>query len=194
MYIPETGQAVYVVAKPSTPIKPGVNIAPSTPGQIPNPSLSPSEAAGLTLPGTTPGSSIIPRSPAPTYHSRAHTLPQGVIPNDHILGPIPFPSVLEEEPPPPPPPKEPNYRPSLRPPPLDHVPDEEELERRRRGDAQPQLIPPRDWVKFSTSVMGNTPGDANAAEDKFLIPQGAAGLLAQQEARREGLPADRRSI
>ncbi|KAH7362729.1 hypothetical protein B0T11DRAFT_328766 [Plectosphaerella cucumerina] len=56
------------------------------------------------------------------------------------------------------------------PPPDDYEPDAAELERRRRGDAQPQLLllPGEAAAKFSSNIYGSTPGGAFAVEGKVL--------------------------
>jgi hypothetical protein len=158
MFIPETGQVVYVVAKPSNLVKSAQ--PPTTPLHGAARSLSPTSLAPMS-PVPQPMPSRRPLSPAPSYYSRLQQqqgLSQALAGVDLVTGPAP-----------PPPPKD-YIRPSLRPPPPDHVPDEAELERRRRGDAQPQLISPRDLdLKFSTSVTGTMPGDTESAETKFLV-------------------------
>ncbi|KAH6686464.1 hypothetical protein F5X68DRAFT_209047 [Plectosphaerella plurivora] len=73
--------------------------------------------------------------------------------------------------PPPPPAKAAPRRPTglMDPPPDDYEPDAAELERRRRGDAQPQLLlMPGETAKFSSNIFGSTPGGAFAVEGKVL--------------------------
>lgn len=74
--------------------------------------------------------------------------------------------------PPLPPPKPVARQPTglMNPPPDDYEPDEAELERRRRGDAQPQLIllPGDTALKFSSNISGASPGGSYAVEGKVL--------------------------
>ncbi|KAK1579331.1 uncharacterized protein LY79DRAFT_564578 [Colletotrichum navitas] len=163
MYIPETGQTVYVVAKPFPEQPP----PPSPPQQQQQPARAPS------LPQSLDG--LVGGSPLRNAFQQPQELLQLEIP------PLP----------PPPPPSSPMIkrnpvswvprnapaadrdrllRPSLRPPPEDYVPSGEELERRKRGDAQPQLVMPGDVdIKFATSVSGMTPADAGVREGKYRM-------------------------
>jgi len=186
MYIPETGQAVYVVAKlssnppkraPAPPIRTSTGPRPlsSTRGRVESPvatvAVGPPSPA-LSLP-TTVATTVAPTeratSPAPTYYSRQAGLraaaPPSLLDEDLPLSGFP-PSTsaanknqrVRRKPLQPPPPEE------------DHVPDEAELERRRRGDAQPQLLSPHDMIyKFSSSVTGTTPQDTRVTMDKVLL-------------------------
>ncbi|TDZ21596.1 hypothetical protein Cob_v005457 [Colletotrichum orbiculare MAFF 240422] len=165
MYIPETGQTVYVVArafpklptlrsqrtqsfprstqsptsgKESHPLR---NEGPKSPDQLFHTHIYDDDETPPPLPDRPTGQAAIRRKPIPG-------LPPNIAPGD-----------LER-----------HMRPSMRPPPDDYEPDEAELERMRRGDAQPQLIQPGDVdLKFATSATGMTPADADSREGKFRM-------------------------
>lgn len=185
MYIPETGQTVYVVAKPVPKLRkmltkkshyPTRDQAalrrPPTPPDAPQRYLPPLE---MELPPPlperpgdrspqSPAASIIKRKPVPG-------IPRNVPPGDW----------------------ERHMRPNMRPPPEDYEPSEEELERMRRGDAQPQLIMPGDVdFKFSTSATGMTPADADAREGKYRVNMSQTWTTTAGESSRDMGGARRR--
>jgi hypothetical protein len=135
MYISETGQAVYVLPKTK---------------RLSKLKQKKKEKRSERLPPTIP-----PPPPPP------HPQPPPISRDVNTLSPQQT-RISEEDIPPPPPPKEPqrnhsfNSTPDSSP--INHVPDEAELERRRKGDAQPQLIWPDDpGMKFSATVSGTAP-------------------------------------
>ncbi|GJC87274.1 hypothetical protein ColLi_10112 [Colletotrichum liriopes] len=158
MYIPETGQTVYVVAKPFPKLPTWKSQQQSTRTQsfprsphspVNSPLRNNLQQLQLEIPPPlperpselSPAASSIKRKPVPG-------IPRYIPVGD----------------------RERLLRPSMRPPPEDYEPSEEELERRRRGDAQPQLILPGDVdIKFATSVTGMTPADASAREGKYRV-------------------------
>ncbi|KAK1964099.1 hypothetical protein LY78DRAFT_659683 [Colletotrichum sublineola] len=182
MYIPETGQTVYVVAKPF----------PELPTRKP-------QQQQLARAPSFPQSLDDPVSGSPLRNAiqqRQEELQQPEIPPPLPKRPDDFspagssssPSSIKRKPVPGVPPNLPAgdrdrfLRPSMRPPPEDYVPSGEELERRRRGDAQPQLVAPGDVdIKFATGATGMTPADAGAREGKYRVdlptgePSGSGG-------------------
>ncbi|KAK2057325.1 hypothetical protein LY76DRAFT_110686 [Colletotrichum caudatum] len=152
MYIPETGQTVYVVPKPF----------PEPPTQKPQQQQQPARPPPLHQPLDGPVGS----SPLRNAFQLQQELQQLEIP----------PSIMEREAVPGVPRNVPVgdrdrlLRPSMRPPPGDYMPSGEELERGRRGDAQPQLVMLGDAdIKFATSATGMTPADAGAREGKYRM-------------------------
>ncbi|KAJ0163750.1 hypothetical protein CTA2_2468 [Colletotrichum tanaceti] len=204
MYIPETGQTIYVVAKPF----------PKMPTWKSQQQRQPSARAGS-----------FPRSPQSPIGSISNN--RNINNNNNNSSPLHrhSPQLQLEVPPPPPLPKrwpselspsmssikrkpvrgvprniaagdrERLLRPNMRPPPEGYEPSAEELERRRRGDAQPQLIMPGDVdIKFATSATGLTPADASAREGKYRVdasqmsgmaPAGEASATGNGRGRRQ---------
>ncbi|TKW51060.1 hypothetical protein CTA1_9462 [Colletotrichum tanaceti] len=204
MYIPETGQTIYVVAKPF----------PKLPTWKSQQQRQPSARAGS-----------FPRSPQSPIGSISNN--RNINNNNNNSSPLHrhSPQLQLEVPPPPPLPKrwpselspsmssikrkpvrgvprniaagdrERLLRPNMRPPPEGYEPSAEELERRRRGDAQPQLIMPGDVdIKFATSATGLTPADASAREGKYRVdasqmsgmaPAGEASATGNGRGRRQ---------
>ncbi|KAL3292555.1 hypothetical protein RB213_014204 [Colletotrichum asianum] len=165
MYIPETGQTVYVVAKPfpKLPTWQSQNSAraPSFPR-----SPQPSSPLGATEPvAAFPDFTESPRPetsppPLPERPGHQHALPSA-IKRKPVRGLPPRTTPGD---------RDRHLRPSMRPPPDDYVPDEAELERMRRGDAQPQLILPGDVdLKFATGANGMTPAAGESREGKFRL-------------------------
>ncbi|KAK2016062.1 hypothetical protein LZ32DRAFT_601654 [Colletotrichum eremochloae] len=182
MYIPETGQTVYVVAKPFH--------------ELPTrkPQRKQQSARTLFFPQSLDGPAGL--SPLRNAVQQQQELQQPEIspplpkrPDDFSpAGSSSSPSSIKRKPVPGVPPNLPAgdrdrfLRPSMRPPPEDYVPSGEELERRRRGDAQPQLVAPGDVdIKFATGATGMTPADAGAREGKYRVdlpvgePSGSGG-------------------
>ncbi|KXH32437.1 hypothetical protein CNYM01_00985 [Colletotrichum nymphaeae SA-01] len=162
MYIPETGQTVYVVAKPF-PKLPTWKSQSTRAQSFPRSPQSPlnnslrhhfaqlQEEMPPPLPDR-PGD----QSPSSASSIKRKPLPGAGIPSRTI--PVSGDS------------RDRHLRPNMRPPPADYEPSAEELERMRRGDAQPQLILPGDVdFKFATSVTGMTPADASAREGKYRV-------------------------
>ncbi|GKT46148.1 uncharacterized protein ColSpa_06329 [Colletotrichum spaethianum] len=158
MYIPETGQTVYVVAKPFPKLptyksQQQSGRAPSFPRPPHSPVNSPLRNDFQQLQFESPPP--LPQRPgnlSPATSSIKRKLVPG-IPRNIAVGD-----------------RERLLRPNMRPPPEDYEPSEEEIERMRRGDAQPQLILPGDVdIKFATSVTGMTPADASAREGKYRV-------------------------
>ncbi|OLN96810.1 hypothetical protein CCHL11_02372 [Colletotrichum chlorophyti] len=158
MYIPETGQTVYVVAKPFPKLPPWRPQQPAA--RMQSFPRSPQSAVNNTQ----------------RQHVHLHTeLPLQPLPDRPGEG-SPTPSIIRRKPVPglprsiPPGDWERHMRPNMRPPPEDYQPDEAELERMRRGDAQPQLILPGDVdIKFATSITGMTPANADSREGKYRV-------------------------
>ncbi|EFQ25943.1 hypothetical protein CGRA01v4_14353 [Colletotrichum graminicola] len=162
MYIPETGQTVYVVAKPFPEPPPPPPPPPPQQQQQQQPARAPSLPQSLDGP--------VGSSPLRNAFQQQQELLQLEIP------PPPPSSMIKRKPVPWVPRNAPAgdrdrfLRPSMRPPPEDYVPSGEELERRKRGDAQPQLVMPGDVdIKFATSVTGMTPADAGVREGKYRM-------------------------
>ncbi|KAF6806328.1 hypothetical protein CSOJ01_08904 [Colletotrichum sojae] len=168
MYIPETGQTVYVVAKPFPKLPTWQSTqthsfprSPQSPRQLPPHPLR------LEIPKSPDFFPSSPPSSPPAQMGRqVADLPSAVSAAAGIRRkPVPGlpPNLGRGD-------RDRHLRPNMRPPPDDYVPDEAELERMRRGDAQPQLIMPGDVdLKFATSATGMTPADGNAREGKFRM-------------------------
>lgn len=187
MYIPETGQTIYVVAKafpklptwksqpsararsfPRSPLSPSGNMSPHQ-QQLPQLRVDVLQAQPYFQQDATPPPMppFLDRSPAPSTIKRkpVRGIPPNIAPGD----------------------RERHLRPSMRPPPEDYVPDEAELERMRRGDAQPQLILPGDVdLKFATSATGMTPADADSREGKFRVSKPMLTALMTGEPASQG--------
>ncbi|KAK1655107.1 hypothetical protein BDP81DRAFT_478375 [Colletotrichum phormii] len=161
MYIPETGQTVYVVAKPFPKLptwKSQQSARAQTSLRSTQSPLSNSlrhhfqqlqEEMPPPLPDR-PGD----QSPSSALSIKRKPLPGGLPARTFPMGDS----------------RDRHLRPNMRPPPADYEPSVEELERMRRGDAQPQLILPGDVdFKFATSVTGMTPADASAREGKYRV-------------------------
>ncbi|KAF9871801.1 hypothetical protein CkaCkLH20_10735 [Colletotrichum karsti] len=180
MYIPETGQTVYVVAKPF-PKQPTWKSqqsgrAPSFPRSQSNENPRQIPQLRVDVPASSPQLFFQPEEetppPLPDRPAKEET-PPPLPDRPSAAAPLAW---IKRKPvrgvPPniPPGDHERYMKPSMRPPPDDYVPDEAELERMRRGDAQPQLILPGDVdLKFATSITGMTPADADSREGKFRM-------------------------
>ncbi|KAK1990065.1 hypothetical protein LX36DRAFT_441721 [Colletotrichum falcatum] len=194
MYIPETGQTVYVVAKPF-PEPPARETETQTQQQ--------QQQQQQQQPARAP--SLPPSLDGPLRHAiqqqqellRLET-PHPERPDDSTSSPSPSPagsspSPIKRKPVPgvprnlPAGDRERFLRPSMRPPPEGYVPSGEELERRRRGDAQPQLVAAGDVdIKFATSATGMTPADAGAREGKYRVDAPAAQVSSTLAGERPG--------
>ncbi|CCF41783.1 hypothetical protein CH063_11957 [Colletotrichum higginsianum] len=195
MYIPETGQTIYVVAKPfpklptwksqqqqqpaaragSFPRSPQSPVGSSNSNNTSSPLHRHFQQLQLEIPPPLPERWPSELSPSMSSIKRK---PVRGIPRNIPAGD-----------------RERLLRPSMRPPPEDYEPSPEELERMRRGDAQPQLIMPGDVdIKFATSATGMTPADASAREGKYRVdasqmsgmaPMGEASATGNGRGRRQ---------
>ncbi|KAK6218471.1 hypothetical protein QIS74_06351 [Colletotrichum tabaci] len=170
MYIPETGQTIYVVAKPfpKLPTWKSQQQPATRAGSFPR---SPQSPVGSSNSNSNSNSSPLHRHfqqlqleippPLPERWPSELSPSMSSIKRKPVRGiPRNIPAGDRER----------LLRPSMRPPPEDYEPSPEELERRRRGDAQPQLIMPGDVdIKFATSATGMTPADASAREGKYRV-------------------------
>ncbi|KAK2760553.1 hypothetical protein CKAH01_05239 [Colletotrichum kahawae] len=167
MYIPETGQTVYVVAKPFPKLPTWQSQNSARAPSFPRSPVQPSSPLGTTEPVTStfPDFTESPRPdtpppPLPERPGHQHALPSA-IKRKPVRGLPPRTTPGD---------RDRHLRPSMRPPPDDYVPDEAELERMRRGDAQPQLILPGDVdLKFATGANGMTPAAGDSREGKFRL-------------------------
>ncbi|KAL0932790.1 uncharacterized protein CTRU02_211753 [Colletotrichum truncatum] len=165
MFLPETGQTVYVVAK-AFPKQPTWRSQYSA--RTPSFPLSPQSPTSQTTTQPPPRLRVdVPKSPPQLFPPESPPpLPErpsavSAIKRKPVRGVPPniAPGDIDR-----------HLRPGMRPPPEDYEPDEAELERMRRGDAQPQLIMPGDVdLKFATSATGMTPADADSREGKFRV-------------------------
>ncbi|OHF04018.1 hypothetical protein CORC01_00880 [Colletotrichum orchidophilum] len=176
MYIPETGQTVYVVAKPFPKLPSWKSQTaraqsfPRSPQSPVNSSLRhPFQQLQEEMPPLLPDR---PGDPTPTSATfiKRKPLPAG----------LPARTVLPGD-------RSRQLRLNMRPPPADYEPSVDELERMRRGDAQPQLILPGDVdIKFATSVTGMTPADASAREGKYRVNMTQMPVILGESSRNGG--------
>jgi len=181
MYVPETGETVYVVAKshssreiPRVPAR-KLSVAPSRGVSSPPPSPGPPSRSRPQSPKTSPTAAHPPK-PSDTDLLLA-VLTSGRTDADASTPPAtisPLASAVARKPlPPKPMPVDalhPPLGPGHEPPGPDYEPSTSELERRARGDAQPQMISPNDLaLKFSASNTGMTPAPNQAKESKVLL-------------------------
>ncbi|KAM0327602.1 hypothetical protein ACHAQA_005895 [Verticillium albo-atrum] len=149
MYIDALGEAVFVVAKPNVSF-----------GKL---------AVGAGRPGTGKNTAMsISSTTARDAESLAGTdgLTEVTSLTTLVQGPSQAASVTARQ------------RPLMRPPPDGYEPDEAEMERRRRGDAQPQLMLPEVVdMKFSSNVV------VNPREGKFLVESSKSPGVAGESSR-----------